>query len=331
MDCYKLLGVLKTASTDEIKKAYRGLARKFHPDANPGEENEKKFKEISAAYEVLSDPAKRSHYDTWGTTNPRQQGPFQGNNDFFGDIFNNFFHHRGDIFSNVADHSKNIQVQLPISLLDVLEGCTKEVRYQRRDICKKCMGSGGKRMAACPSCNGNGYQQSRQGNMTFQATCNMCKGAGKAIAEKCDDCLGTGVTPATEAMVSVNVPPGAFTGMQLRFDGAGESARASTGAAGHLYVVIVVKEHPLFQRNNDDLHVLVPVGYSKLVLGGRTEVPTLKGVVEIDVPPGTNSGANLRLKGKGLPNIQTRTIGDIIVILDLDVPNKLDKDYQNRN
>jgi molecular chaperone DnaJ len=331
---YEVLGVVKTATPDEIKKAYRGLALKHHPDKNPGDkEAEARFKEIANAYETLSDPVKRSQYDMWGTTTTRQQrGASQANanfhsNDFFNDIFGGFFNQR-DIFTNVADHAKNIQVQLVISLKEVIEGCTKEVRYQRRDMCKKCMGSGGKRMATCPTCSGTGMKQNRQGNMMFQTTCTMCKGSGKAIAEKCDDCVGTGVTPPSDAMVLVNVPRGAHSGMQIRFEGAGESARASTGAAGHLYVVIVVEEHALFQRNHNDLIATMPIPYSTMVLGGKIEVPTLTGMVEVEVPAGARSGSSLRLKGKGLPDVQKTIQGDLIIVLEVDVPTGAQKPFK---
>jgi molecular chaperone DnaJ len=331
---YEVLGVPKTASPEEIKKAYRALAFKHHPDRNPGDrESETKFKEISSAYETLNDPVKKSQYDLFGQASGRQRGaqpnPNPNPNNFFNDIFGGFFNQK-DIFTNVADHAKNIQVQVAVTLKEAATGCSKEVNYQRRDICNKCMGSGGKRMGVCPTCGGDGWQKNRQGNMMFQSTCPMCKGSGKAVAEKCEECIGTGVTPPTAARMPVDIPPGASTGMQIRYEGMGESARASMGAAGHLYVVVVVEDHPIFQRSFNDLIAHVPITYSTLVLGGKIEVPTLDGMVEVEVPKGTLPGSSLRIKGKGMPPLQQHGVsnGDIIVILDLDCMTPRDEEHR---
>lgn len=316
---YDVLGVGKSASVDEIKNAYRQLAKKYHPDKNPGDaESERRFKEVSAAYEVLSDPAKKAQYDIRGHVGPRPHQPHPGN--FFNDIFSDIFNSRGDFFyTNVADHARNIQVQLVVSLEEVITGCTKEVKYNRRDICAACLGTGGKKMATCPTCGGDGWHKTRQGPMTLQSSCGMCKGTGKAVAERCESCHGAGVGDPVEISLSVKVPAGARSGDQIRFEGMGESARASTGASGHLYVVVVVASHEFFERDGEHLIIRVPVSYTQLVLGGKIQVPTLYGVGEVEIAPGTSAGSNLRLKGKGLP-IQGEEKGDLFIVLELDIP-----------
>lgn len=322
MDYYDVLGVGREATPDEVQKAYRQAAKKYHPDVNPGDlEKEKKFREATAAYEVLSDPGKRANYDARGPFDAGADyarghagpgGPFDAGADFFNDLFR-----WGNHDSTFGSASRNIQVQVRLTLREVASGCRKTVRYQRRDLCRGCHGCGGKKMDACPMCNGTGFVEShRQGPFLMSMTCRACRGRGKTVVEKCDSCLGAGVEPPTECSVTVDIPVGAKTGDQIRVDNMGEPAQRG---AGHLYVVVVVEEHPLFQRAGDDLVVKVPVSYSRLVLGGKVSVPTLTGPVPVDVPEGTGSGTVARVKGKGLPNIQSGVFGDLLAVFELDV------------
>jgi molecular chaperone DnaJ len=328
-DYYEVLGVKKDASPDEIKKAYRQLALKYHPDKNPGDaEAEKSFKEVASAYEVLSDGDKRSHYDRYGHAQPRP-GPSAGHSPFFpfdGDFFDLFNSSNHGPFFNAARESQNIQVQVHLTLRDVIEGCTKEVEYERREVCSKCLGSGGKSMGKCSTCDGMGKVTRTSmiggGRFTIASECPGCRGSGKTILEKCADCVGTGMTPSRTVKRSVHIPAGACTGMQLRVDGGGEAGRAG-GATGHLYIVIVVHNMPPLTRSHEDpsdLIVTVPIRYATLVLGGNIEVPTLDGVVKVHVPIGTAAGSKLRLRDKGLPNLRGGGRGDLIVHLELDVP-----------
>jgi molecular chaperone DnaJ len=322
-DYYEVLGVSKTASPEEIKKAYRQQAIKYHPDKNPGNaEAENKFKEVATAYEVLGDPEKRQQYDQYGHAGPRRPNDFHPS-DFFNDIFSDLFgRQRNGNFSNVSSHAKNIQVQVDVDLTEIVKGCTKKVKYQRRDLCTACMGTGGKKMDKCPTCQGSGWQTLRQGSMTIRSACGMCQGSGKAIAEKCDSCHGMGVSTPVDTEISVTIPPGTPNGLQMRFEGMGESARGATGVLGHLYVVVNVKHHPLFVRKNDDIIVTVPITYSQCVLGCKLQVPTLEGMTEVEVHPRLHpTSENIRLSGKGMPVFQspTNARGNLFILFDLDM------------
>jgi molecular chaperone DnaJ len=338
-DYYEVLGVAKNASDDELKKAYRKLAMKYHPDRNPdNKESEDKFKEVKEAYEILSDSQKREAYDRFGHAgvDPNSgmgagPGGFGGAgaggfSDVFGDIF-------GDIFGGARQggggrggvyRGADLRYAMEISLEQAARGYTTEIRVPSWDRCETCHGSGAKpgtQPKTCGTCNGQGAVRVQQGFFSIQQGCPTCRGTGKVIPEPCQTCDGAGRVKKTKTL-EVKIPAGIDDGMRIRSAGNGEPG-VNGGPPGDLYVEIRVREHPMFQREGDDLHCEVPVAITTAILGGRIEVPTLDGRAEIDIPEGTQSGKQFRLRGKGIKGLRANYPGDLYVHVAVETPVRL--------
>ncbi len=332
-DYYEVLGVARSASADEIKKAYRRLARQYHPDLNKEPDAETKFKEINEAYEVLSDADKRAMYDRFGH---QAVGSGAGGFDPFGgfgagDIFSSIF----DAFMNQGARGANgptalrgadLRYHLQIEFEEAIFGAEKEITFQRLETCGTCRGSGaepGSDLVRCPKCNGQGEIRTRAPifNMLTVVTCDQCGGTGQTIAVPCHTCRGEGRVRATRK-VKVNIPPGVDTGLQLRLRGEGE-AGVRGGPPGDLLVAIAVKEHPLFHRNGNDIVLELPVNVALAALGGEIRVPTLTGEETLEIPPGTQHETIFRLRGKGAPSLRGQGRGDQVIVTRIVVPTKL--------
>ncbi|MDF9409291.1 MAG: Chaperone protein DnaJ [Pelotomaculum sp. PtaB.Bin013] len=332
-DYYEVLGVSKDATTDEIKKAYRKLARQYHPDANPGDQNaEAKFKEINEAYVVLCDPEKRSNYDHFGhaDTNGQGFGGFGGGfGDFggFGDIFDMFFGGGGRRRTG-PEKGSDIRTDMEISLKEAAFGLEREIKVPRVETCGTCGGSraaAGSKPQTCPTCGGTGQMQYSQstpfGRVVQSRTCDRCGGAGKIIDKPCPTCRGTGQVRKTRN-IKINVPPGVDSGSRLRLAGEGEAGLRG-GPPGDLYVYIHVKPHRIFKREGDDLILEIPVSFAQAALGDELDVPTLDGKARLKIPEGTQTGTVFRMKGKGIPHINGYGQGDQHVRVKVITPIKL--------
>jgi len=332
-DYYALLGVTRDASADDLKKAYRKKAMEFHPDRNPGDKAaEEKFKKVSRAYEVLSDPDKRRLYDRHGEAAFDQaagpsSGGFQGADPR--DIFNQFFSGGfGDIFGGGGgeqdDSGEDLRQDVHISLEEAAEGVERKIPYRRHVACARCSGSGaeaGAKKVRCATCKGHGQVVRSQGFFQMRQTCPTCHGQRETIDRPCRACSGEGRTVA-EASVNVRIPPGVDTGVKLRSTDNGSAGRRGA-AAGDLYVVVHVADHELFERDGDDLVCAVPVKFSVAALGGQIHVPKLKGRALLKVPSGTQGGTVFRLRGEGMPRLRGSGAGDLLVRVDVDVPKNL--------
>ena len=341
-DFYEALGVAKNASDDEIKKAYRKLAMKFHPDRNQGDkakEAEEKFKEIKEAYEILSDASKRAAYDRFGHAgvDPNMaggaRGPggegFGGFADAFGDIF-------GDIFGgamggaagrggrSAAFRGADLRYNMEITLEQAAKGFATDIRVPSWDSCETCHGSGAKPGTSpktCGTCGGSGAVRMTQGFFSIQQTCPTCHGSGKVIAEPCTSCHGEGRIKKNKVL-EVNIPAGIDEGQRIRLGGKGEPGM-NGGPPGDLYVEIRIKPHEVFQRDGDDLHCEVPVSLVTAALGGDVEVATLGEKVSINVPEGTQSGKTFRLRGKGIKGVRSSVPGDLYCHVNVETPVRL--------
>ncbi len=336
-DYYEVLEVSKTASTDEIKRAYRKKAVQFHPDKNPGDKAaEEKFKEATEAYSVLSEPAQRQKYDQFGHAafsqgaGFGQGGDFSGFEDIFQDIFGAFFGASGGGGRGSRGRAgRDLKYDLDITFEEAAFGCEKEIKIGRRLMCEECGGSGGEpgsKPQSCPDCKGSGQMRIQQGFFTLSQTCRSCGGAGQIVKNKCKSCSGAGLK-SKEATVSVKIPAGIDQGQRLKLRGEGESG-TSGGPAGDLYVQISIQSHPIFERQDSELVCEVPIPYSLAVLGGETEVPTLEGEIKMKIPAGTPSGKIFRLKGKGIQILGTNSRGDQHVRVSIAVPKKLSDDHR---
>lgn len=345
-DYYEVLGVGRNATEEEIKKAYRQLALKYHPDRNPGDKSaEEKFKEVAEAYEVLRDPEKRARYDRFGHEGLRGAGAGPGGFAGFdlADALRSFLRDFGagfsfgDLFAEeerpgaTAQRGRDIQIRLPLTLQEVATGVEKTLRVTRQDTCSVCGGSGakpGSRPTVCPTCKGNGrvrrMSSSLFGQMVRIEVCPRCGGEGTVVAEPCPRCGGVG-TEETKATISVRIPPGVATGNYITLRGQGH-AGARGGPRGDAYVLIQEKEDPYFERHGDDLVCRVPVSFATAALGGEVEVPTLSGRVKMRIPPGTPSGKVFRLRGKGLPHLNSSQRGDLHVQVVVWVPERLSRE-----
>ena len=333
-DFYEILGVAKNASEDDIKKAYRKLAMKYHPDRNPdNKEAEEKFKEVKEAYEMLTNPEKREAYDRYGHAgvDPNMGGGgggfgAGGFGDAFGDIFGDIFGGggRGRSSGPQVYRGADLRSNLEITLEQAAHGYETTIRVPSWDKCDTCHGSGAKpgtQPVTCTTCSGHGQVRMQQGFFSIQQTCPKCHGSGKIIPEPCAACGGAGRIKRNKTL-EVKIPAGIDNGMRIRSTGNGEPG-TNGGPAGDLYVEIHIKPHPVFQREGDDLHCEMPISFAKAALGGEIEVPTLTGKVSFTVPEGTQTGKTFRLKGKGVKGVRSGYTGDLFCHVVVETPVKL--------
>ncbi|HCC68391.1 MAG TPA: molecular chaperone DnaJ [Nitrospiraceae bacterium] len=333
-DYYEILGVGRTATDAEIKKAFRKLARKYHPDLNPGDKTaEQKFKEISEAYEILGDPKKRADYDRFGKAifeGPGFEGfrPSDSGFDFgFGgveDIFPDLFGERRR--PRAAYKGADMYMGLELSLEEAFKGATRPITITREVICKACGGSGAEAYQACDKCKGTGKIQTAKGFFRMTQSCTSCGGTGRKITKACKACVGRGKTVFTEA-INVKIPAGVDTGSIVKLSGMGGAGEAG-GPSGDLHMEITVRPHQVFSRKGDDLYVDVPVTIGEATLGGKIDVPTIDGTASMTLPPGTDSGQKFKLKGKGMPN-RSGARGDEFVTIKIVVPKHLSEKAKN--
>ncbi len=333
-DYYEVLGVERGASEDDLKKAYRRLAMKYHPDRNPDDADaEEKFKEASEAYEILTDPEKRQAYDQFGHAgvDPSQGGAggfgFEGN---FGDIFGDVF---GDIFgggrgggrgANGVSRGSDLRYNMQLDLEQAVSGDTVEVRIPVLATCEDCDGTGaapGTSPTTCPDCHGSGQIRVSQGFFSLQQTCPRCRGTGRIITDPCRTCGGAGRVERSKTL-SVKIPAGVDTGDRIRLTGEGE-AGMNGGPPGDLYVQIDVREHPIFVRDGRNLYCEVPISMVDAALGGELEVPTLDGRVKLKIPAETQTGKMFRLRGKGVSQVRGSGVGDLLCKVVVETPVKL--------
>ena len=350
-DYYEILLVARTATEEEIKKSYRRLAVKFHPDKNPGDKTaEDKFKELSEAYEVLNDAQKRAAYDQYGHAafDPRQRagrgggggGGFHDPFDIFREVFSQQGGNGGGIFDDLfgagsrsnptgALRGADLRYDLEISFDESAHGCEKEISVSKLDACETCGGTGAEKGAHfdnCGTCGGRGQVLMSRGIFQIQQTCPKCEGAGRTIDKPCRTCRGSGQREKT-SKITLRIPPGVDTGSRLRSSGNGESGKRG-GGPGDLYVIIHVKAHEIFHRDGDDLTCEVPINFTTAALGGDIEVPTLSGQAQIKIPSGTQSGTVFRLRGKGIRNVHGQGHGDLHVQVSVEVPAKLNPEQR---
>ncbi|MEW6735230.1 MAG: molecular chaperone DnaJ [Acidobacteriota bacterium] len=346
-DYYKLLGVARDASADEIKKAYRRLARKHHPDVNPGDKSaEEKFKKISEAFEVLSDPKKREIYDRYGTYSDNMSGAAQaggfgfGGFDFtnfgsssFSDIFSELFgSRRGSTNATPpssppqqAQRGADIEYPLSISFEEAVQGVTASINLSRNETCTRCQGSGdqGGPIQTCARCQGTGRVTNQGGRLQFRGSCPDCQGTGRRRTP-CGVCNGKGTVPKTE-MVKVRIPAGVDTGSRVRVPNKGHAGILG-GATGDLYIITKVGEHPYFTRKGDNIYCTIPITVPEAALGAKIEVPTVAGKAVLRIPPGTQSGQKFRLREKGVPALRSQLRGDQYVEVRIVLPKVISED-----
>ena len=327
-DYYEILGVSPEASAEEIKKAYRKLAHAHHPDKNPGDTSaEERFKEVGEAYAVLSDAEKRESYDRFGVAGRGGEGFGDFNPGFgsiFDDIFEGFFGGRTGPSARSAHRGADLRYNLEIRFEEAATGVEKEIVIPRLETCAACRGSGakpGSQPAVCKTCRGTGQVRFSQGFLTVSQTCSRCRGEGRIVEHPCSACRGLGQTKA-ERTLTVKVPGGVETGTRLKLAGEGE-AGVRGGVPGDLYVVIMVKEHPLFTRHGDHIACEVPVSITQAALGAQIEIPTISGRTTLKIPPGTQTGAEFRIRGKGFPNVRGYGHGDLLARIFVEVPTHL--------
>ena len=332
-DYYEVLGIAKDADEATIKRAFKRLAIKYHPDHNKDPDAGEKFREINEAYQVLSDPQKRQAYDQFGFEGVNGQGGGAGgfNNADFSDIFGNFGDIFGDIFGGAAGGrgrrgpqvvpGNDLRVRLTLTLEEAVRGVSKKINIKTKVACEKCHGTGGTGKKTCPTCQGAGQVHIRQGFMTLAQVCPTCHGTGEIIADPCSECHGSGRVDKTK-MLNVTIPAGVDTGDRIRLSGEGE-AGLNGAPSGDLYVVIEVKPHNIFERDGSDLSCEVPISFATAALGGKVEVPTLDGRVTLTVRPGTQTGTMMRLAGKGVKSIHSTTKGNLYCRIVVETPVNL--------
>lgn len=338
MDFYAILGVDRTATTTEIKRAYRRLARKFHPDLNPGDQAAAQyFRCIVEAYETLIDPERRRKYDTEGLAGTERREPgvaFEGF-DFSrtaeGAQASTFSELFADVFRAAAradagpEPGADLHDSVSLSFEEAVRGCERLVTVTRQAVCPQCQGAGEVRVAEgrCLQCQGTGSLRWARGHMVFSKTCTACGGTGRQARQSCQACAGQGVVTRTEA-VTVRIPPGVADGARVRVPEKGHAGRRG-GRPGDLYITVRVAPHPFFEREGDDLHLVVPVAVHEAALGAKIEVPTLDGRARVRIPPGTQSGQRFRLRGRGVPSPRDGRPGDLVVEVRLVLPRVLDE------
>ena len=346
-DYYEVLGLTKSASTDEIKKAYRTLAKKYHPDLNKAADAPEKFKEVQEAYEVLSDPAKKNRYDQYGFAgvdenysngfnfNGFSSGGFDDLNDIFGSFFGSGF--RGSQSSRTSNGPRRGQdkyMEMSIDFMDAVRGLSKTITLEVEEQCSQCLGSGARSkddIKVCPKCNGRGrvlrQQQTMFGIMQSESICPDCNGTGKKIERKCPNCHGQGYVKK-KIEVEVNIPAGIQSGQQLRIAGKGDRGY-NGGDNGDLYIEINVIDSKQFERDGNDIYVSVSISAVDATIGCSIDVPTVYGDVELDIPAGTQPNQKFRLKGKGMKDVRSNNYGDEYVIVNIKIPSSLSRDEKD--
>jgi molecular chaperone DnaJ len=339
MDFYLVLGVGREATLADVKRAYKRLARKFHPDINPGDRMAAaQFQRIAEAYETLSDAERRRRYDTTGTAGPSDPGATIGFDGFdftvsvhgnqaptFGDLFADVLHERAARGRGAASRGIDLHQMLTLDFGEALRGGQRTVTVTRQEECPACQGAGQLHVtpSPCPHCHGTGAVKSARGHMVFSKSCAYCGGAGQQRQTRCPSCGGDQVQMRTES-VTINVPPGLADGARMRIPGKGHTGR-NGGEPGDLYVDIAVLPHPLFVRVGDDLHLTVPVAVHEAALGARIEVPSVDGPARVRIPPGTQAGQRFRVRERGAPSARDGRRGDLIVEIQLVLPKMLDE------
>jgi molecular chaperone DnaJ len=347
-DYYEVLGVPRDVSAEDMKKAYRKLAVQYHPDKNPGDKTaEERFKEVGEAYDVLSDAEKRAAYDRYGHAafsggmgGPGAGGGFHDPFDIFrevfggggGGIFETFFGGGGGGGRRRTDgpqRGSDLRYGMEITLEEAAQGCEREIEYERLTSCKTCSGSGsasGGGKKTCRTCGGAGQVISSRGFFQIQQTCPDCSGSGETVADPCKACRGVGRVKQN-AVVKVKVPAGIEDGSRLRSSGNGDVG-AKGGAAGDLYIVVHIRAHEIFEREGNDLHCDMPLAFATAALGGEITVPTIEGKASVKIPPGTQNGTTLRLRGKGMKILGSNSQGDLYVHVQIAVPSKLNTEQK---
>lgn len=336
-DYYEVLGVSRDASDQELKSAYRKQAMKYHPDRNPGNHvAEEKFKEASEAYQVLSDTEKRAAYDRYGHAGVGAGGPggfggpFAGSvdlGDIFGDLFGEMFNMGGGQQRATRQRrGDDLRYDMAIEFEDAVFGMEREIRVRRREACETCHGTGstsGKGPSTCPQCQGRGQIRYQQGFFSVARTCSACGGAGSIVTDPCTVCRGeTRVTK--EIKLNVKVPPGVEEGTRIRYGGEGDAGR-SGGPSGDLYIVLSIRSHDFFERSGYDLHCVIPISFPQAALGAEIEIPGIDGAVTLKIPEGTQSGKDLRIRGRGVPHLNDKGRGDLVVQVVVQIPKKLNR------
>jgi len=338
-DYYEILGVDKSASEADIKSAFRKLAKKYHPDVSKEPDAAEKFKEAQEAYAVLSDESKRRQYDQYGHAAFEGMGgggaggfDFSGFDfsDIFGDIFGSGFGFGGGRSSNRPRKGADSLMRMNLTFEEAVFGCKKTINVNVSEECTECHGKGGHNEKTCPDCHGTGQQTIEQrtmfGTFASRTTCSTCNGKGKTYETRCSSCRGTGKVNKNKD-IELKVPAGVDTGNRLRLAGKGE-AGTNGGPNGDIYVEFSVKSHPLFERDDNDIYLTLPITITEAVLGTKKDVPTLYGNIKLTIPAGSASGDKHRIKGKGVEDVQTGRNGDMYVILDIHIPKKLSKEQK---
>ncbi|HZY63707.1 MAG TPA: molecular chaperone DnaJ [Edaphobacter sp.] len=345
LDYYEVLSVSRDASDQELKTAYRKLAMQYHPDRNPDDPAaEEKFKECSEAYQVLSDPEKRAAYDRYG--HAAFNGGFGGGGgspfggfggaqdlgDIFGDLFGEMFNMGGSSSRKASrvQRGRDLRYDLSLEFEEAVFGIEKEITIRRMETCSDCKGTGaarGKAPVTCTQCGGRGQQRFQQGFFSVARTCSVCGGTGTLIVDPCKTCRGETRVQA-EHKILVKVPAGVEQDTRIRYQGEGEAGKFA-GPAGDLYVVLSVKAHKFFERDGDDLHCVMPISFPQAALGTELEIQTLDGMATIKIPEGTQSGKEFKLRGKGVPHLNSHGKGDLIVEIRVQTPSKLNKQQKD--
>ena len=340
MDFYIILGVEREATLADVKRAYKRLARRFHPDINPGDRRaEAQFRQIAEAYETLSDVERRRRYDTAGPVTPAGSGPAFGFEGFdftisvggtdastFGDLFADVLHQREARRAHgTPERGVDLHQAMALAFDESIRGGQRSVTVLRQEHCATCQGVGQLHVdpSPCPQCHGSGVMKSARGHMVFTKPCLHCGGSGQQRQTRCPACSGEQVEMRTESM-TINVPPGLADGARIRVPGKGNAGR-NGGETGDLYVGVTVEPHPLFQRDGDDLHLTVPIAVHEAALGAKIDVPSLDGPARVRVPPGTQSGQRFRVRERGVPSSRDGRRGDLVVEVQLVLPKLLDE------